>query len=201
MIVIGIDIGFGGGISIIDAIKDNIIDMIPMPVCEDKKWIDSKKIYEIFNEYNNKHKDNVIVVVEKQQRNPSSIAQEGALYALSEVAIGNVYSVHPTKWQSDLSLKQENKYNKEYGYDYIIEKYPKQKSIIPSKTKTKYVFHDGCCDALLIAIWYIKIGYMENTIETEEEWKRGFLYKLRIIQKIPLCAKGVKDVNNVIRRA
>lgn len=166
MIVIGVDIGFTGGISVIDACKNKIIEMIPMPVCE--KWIDVDKIYNILYNYKEKYKENIIIIIEKQQRNPSSIGQEGAFFAISKLTIKDVYSVHPTKWQSEMALKKDNKYKKEFGYNYICDEYKSFKSKIPSKTKNKYTFHDGCVDAALIAIWYIQHGYKENTTEVDD---------------------------------
>ena len=110
MIVIGVDIGLTGGISIVDASKNKILEMIPMPTND--KWIDSEKIYNILKEYKNKYNEDIIIIIEKQQRNPSSIAQEGAFFAIAELTIKDVYLVHPTKWQSEMGLKQNNKYNK-----------------------------------------------------------------------------------------
>ena len=154
MIIIGIDPGISGAISIIENKK--ILEVYDTPTMIDgkknKKQINSAQVTNIIKERLNSGKE-VIVVVEQVNAMPGqgvtsmfNFGQSfGVIKGICAALSLPIYFVRPTKWKKHFNLI---KTNKDASRTKIIEVYPE----ISSKLQRKK--DSNRADAILIALYF-----------------------------------------------
>ena len=154
MIIIGIDPGISGAISIIENKK--ILEVYDTPTMIDgkknKKQINSAQVTNIIKESLNRDKE-VIVVVEHVNAMPGqgvtsmfNFGQSfGVIKGICAALSLPIYFVRPTKWKKHFNLI---KTNKDASRTKVIEVYPE----ISEKLKRKK--DSNRADAILIALYF-----------------------------------------------
>ena len=154
MIIIGIDPGVSGGISILENKK--VIDIFEMPTMIDgkknKKQVNGSQITNIIKEEINKKKE-IIVVVEHVNAMPGqgvtsmfNFGQSfGVIKGVCAALSLPIYFVRPTKWKKHFNLI---KTNKEASRTKVIEVYPEISSKLSRKKDSNKA------DAILIARYF-----------------------------------------------
>jgi len=154
MIIIGIDPGISGAISIIEHKK--ILEVYDTPTMIDgkknKRQINSAQVTNIIKERLNKEKD-VVVVVEQVNAMPgqgvTSMFNFGQSFGVIKgicAALGlPIYFVRPTKWKKHFNLI---KTNKDASRTKVIEAYPEISSKLHRKKDSNRA------DAILIALYF-----------------------------------------------
>jgi len=156
MIIIGIDPGISGAISITENKK--ILEIYDTPTMIDgkknKKQINSAQVTNIIKERLNKDKDkDVVVVVEQVNAMPgqgvTSMFNFGQSFGVIKgicAALGlPIYFVRPTKWKKHFNLI---KTNKDASRTKVIEAYPEISSKLHRKKDSNRA------DAILIALYF-----------------------------------------------
>ena len=154
MIIIGVDPGINGAISIIENKK--ILEVYDTPTMIDgkknKRQINSAQVSSIFKERLNLNKD-VIVVVEQVNAMPGqgvtsmfNFGQSfGVIKGICAALSLPIHFVRPTKWKKHFNLI---KTNKDASRTKVIESYPE----ISSKLQRKK--DSNRADAILIALYF-----------------------------------------------
>jgi crossover junction endodeoxyribonuclease RuvC len=154
MIIIGIDPGINGAISIIENKK--VLEVYDTPTMIDgkknKRQINSAQVTNIIKEILNKDKE-VIVVVEQVNAMPgqgvSSMFNFGQSFGVIKgicAALGlPIYFVRPSKWKKYFNLI---KTNKDASRTKVIEVYPEISSKLHRKKDSNRA------DAILIALYF-----------------------------------------------
>ena len=154
MIIIGVDPGISGVISIIENKK--ILEVYDTPTMIDgkknKRQINSAQVTNIIKERLNKEKD-VVVVVEQVNAMPgqgvTSMFNFGQSFGVIKgicAALGlPIYFVRPTKWKKHFNLI---KTNKDASRTKVIEAYPEISSKLHRKKDSNRA------DAILIALYF-----------------------------------------------
>ena len=154
MIIIGIDPGISGAISVIENKK--ILEVYDTPTMIDgkknKKQINSAQVTNIIKERLNKDKE-VIVVVEQVNAMPGqgvtsmfNFGQSfGVIKGICSALSLPIYFVRPTKWKKYFNLI---KTNKDASRTKVIEIYPKISSKLSKKKDSNKA------DAVLIARYF-----------------------------------------------
>jgi|TARA_B110000438_G_scaffold6080_1_gene6035 crossover junction endodeoxyribonuclease RuvC len=154
MIIIGVDPGISGAISIIENKK--ILEVYDTPTMIDgkknKRQINSAQVTNIIKERLNKEKD-VVVVVEQVNAMPgqgvTSMFNFGQSFGVIKgicAALGlPIYFVRPTKWKKHFNLI---KTNKDASRTKVIEAYPEISSKLHRKKDSNRA------DAILIALYF-----------------------------------------------
>ncbi|MDC0052166.1 crossover junction endodeoxyribonuclease [bacterium] len=154
MIIIGIDPGISGAISIIE--KKKILEVYDTPTMIDgkknKKQINSAQVTNIIKE-RLKHDKEVVVVVEHVNAMPgqgvTSMFNFGQSFGVIKgicAALGlPIYFVRPTKWKKHFNLI---KTNKDASRTKVIEAYPEISSKLHRKKDSNRA------DAILIALYF-----------------------------------------------
>ena len=156
MIIIGIDPGISGAISIIENKK--ILEVYDTPTMIDgkknKKQINSAQVTNIIKERLNKDKDkDVVVVVEQVNAMPGqgvtsmfNFGQSfGVIKGICAALSLPIYFVRPTKWKKHFNLI---KTNKDASRTKVIEAYPEISSKLHRKKDSNRA------DAILIALYF-----------------------------------------------
>ena len=154
MIIIGIDPGISGAISIVENKK--ILDVYDTPTMIDgkknKKQINSAQVTNIIKERLNSDKE-VIVVVEQVNAMPGqgvtsmfNFGQSfGVIKGICAALSLSIYFVRPTKWKKHFNLI---KTNKDASRTKVIEVYPELSSKLHRKKDSNRA------DAILIALYF-----------------------------------------------
>ena len=154
MIIIGIDPGVSGAISIIENKK--IIDVLDMPTMIDgkknKKQVNGSQVTNIIKEKLNSNKE-IIAVVEHVNAMPGqgvtsmfNFGQSfGAIKGICAALSIPIYFVRPTKWKKHFNLI---KTNKDASRTKVIEIYPEISSKLTRKKDSNKA------DAILIARYF-----------------------------------------------
>ena len=154
MIILGIDPGVSGAISILENKK--VIDVFEMPTMIDgkknKKQINGSQVANIFRETMNVYKE-TIVVVEHVNAMPGqgvtsmfNFGQSfGVIKGISSALKLPIYFVRPTKWKKHFNLI---KTNKDASRTKVIEVYPEISSKLSRKKDSNKA------DAILIARYF-----------------------------------------------
>ena len=154
MIIIGIDPGINGAISIIENKK--ILEVYDTPTMIDgkknKRQINSAQVTNIFKERLNNDKD-VIVVVEQVNAMPGqgvtsmfNFGQSfGVIKGICAALSLPIHFVRPTKWKKHFNLI---KTNKDASRTKVIEVYPEISSKLHRKKDSNRA------DAILIALYF-----------------------------------------------
>ena len=154
MIIIGIDPGVSGAISVLENKK--VIDIFEMPTMIDgkknKKQVNGSQITNIIKEEINKKKE-IIVVVEHVNAMPGqgvtsmfNFGQSfGVLKGICAALSLPIYFVRPTKWKKYFNLI---KTNKDASRTKVIEAYPEISSKLSRKKDSNKA------DAILIARYF-----------------------------------------------
>ena len=154
MIIIGIDPGISGAISIVENKK--ILDVYDTPTMIDgkknKKQINSAQVTNIIKERLNSDKE-VIVVVEQVNAMPGqgvtsmfNFGQSfGVIKGICAALSLPIYFVRPTKWKKHFNLI---KTNKDASRTKVIEVYPELSSKLHRKKDSNRA------DAILIALYF-----------------------------------------------
>ena len=154
MIIIGVDPGISGAISIIENKK--ILEVYDTPTMIDgkknKRQINSAQVTNIIKERLNKEKE-VVVVVEQVNAMPgqgvTSMFNFGQSFGVIKgicAALGlPIYFVRPTKWKKHFNLI---KTNKDASRTKVIEAYPEISSKLHRKKDSNRA------DAILIALYF-----------------------------------------------
>ena len=154
MIIIGIDPGISGAISITENKK--ILEIYDTPTMIDgkknKKQINSAQVTNIIKESLNKDKD-VVVVVEQVNAMPGqgvtsmfNFGQSfGVIKGICAALSLPIYFVRPTKWKKHFNLI---KTNKDASRTKVIEAYPEISSKLHRKKDSNRA------DAILIALYF-----------------------------------------------
>ena len=154
MIIIGIDPGISGAISIVENKK--ILDVYDTPTMIDgkknKKQINSAQVSNIFKERLNSGKD-VVVVVEHVNAMPGqgvtsmfNFGQSfGVIKGICAALNLPIHFVRPTKWKKHFNLI---KTNKDASRTKVIEVYPEISSKLHRKKDSNRA------DAILIALYF-----------------------------------------------
>ena len=154
MIIIGIDPGISGAISITENKK--ILEIYDTPTMIDgkknKKQINSAQVTNIIKERLNKDKD-VVVVVEQVNAMPGqgvtsmfNFGQSfGVIKGICAALKLPIYFVRPTKWKKHFNLI---KTNKDASRTKVIEAYPEISSKLHRKKDSNRA------DAILIALYF-----------------------------------------------
>ena len=154
MVIIGVDPGINGAISIIENKK--ILEVYDTPTMIDgkknKRQINSALVSSIFKERLNLNKD-VIVVVEQVNAMPGqgvtsmfNFGQSfGVIKGICAALSLPIHFVRPTKWKKHFNLI---KTNKDASRTKVIESYPE----ISSKLQRKK--DSNRADAILIALYF-----------------------------------------------
>ena len=154
MIIIGVDPGINGAISIIENKK--ILEVYDTPTMIDgkknKRQINSAQVSIIFKERLNLNKD-VIVVVEQVNAMPGqgvtsmfNFGQSfGVIKGICAALSLPIYFVRPTKWKKHFNLI---KTNKDASRTKVIESYPEISSKLHRKKDSNRA------DAILIALYF-----------------------------------------------
>jgi len=154
MIIIGIDPGISGAISIIENKK--ILEVYDIPTMIDgkknKRQINSAQVTNIFKERLNNNKE-VVVVVEHVNAMPGqgvtsmfNFGQSfGVIKGICAALSLPIYFVRPTKWKKHFNLI---KTNKDASRTKVIEVYPEISSKLHRKKDSNRA------DAILIALYF-----------------------------------------------
>ena len=154
MIIIGIDPGISGAISVVENKK--ILDVYDTPTMIDgkknKKQINSAQVSNIFKERLNSGKD-VVVVVEHVNAMPGqgvtsmfNFGQSfGVIKGICAALNLPIHFVRPTKWKKHFNLI---KTNKDASRTKVIEVYPEISSKLHRKKDSNRA------DAILIALYF-----------------------------------------------
>ena len=154
MIIIGIDPGVSGAISILDNKK--VIEVFDMPTMIDgkknKKQVNGAQVSNIFKEKLNE-KEETIVVVEHVNAMPGqgvtsmfNFGQSfGVIKGICSALNLPIYFVRPTKWKKYFNLI---KTNKDASRTKVIEVYPEISSKLHRKKDSNRA------DAILIALYF-----------------------------------------------
>jgi crossover junction endodeoxyribonuclease RuvC len=154
MIIIGVDPGINGAISIIENKK--ILEVYDTPTMIDgkknKRQINSAQVSNIFKERLNLNKD-VIVIVEQVNAMPGqgvtsmfNFGQSfGVIKGICAALSLPIYFVRPTKWKKHFNLI---KTNKDASRTKVIESYPEISSKLHRKKDSNRA------DAILIALYF-----------------------------------------------
>ena len=154
MIIIGVDPGINGAISIVENKK--ILDVYDTPTMIDgkknKRQINSAQVSNIFKERLNLNKE-VIVVVEQVNAMPGqgvtsmfNFGQSfGVIKGICAALKLPIHFVRPTKWKKHFNLI---KTNKDASRTKVIESYPKISSKLHRKKDSNRA------DAILIALYF-----------------------------------------------
>ena len=154
MIIIGIDPGVSGGISVLENKK--VIDVFEMPTMIDgkknKKQVNGAQVSNIIKENIGKEKD-IIVVVEHVNAMPGqgvtsmfNFGQSfGVIKGICSALSLPIYFVRPTKWKKHFNLI---KTNKDASRTKAIEVYPEISSKLHRKKDSNKA------DAILIARYF-----------------------------------------------
>ena len=154
MIIIGIDPGVSGGISVLENKK--VIDVFEMPTMIDgkknKKQVNGAQVSNIIKENIGKEKD-IIVVVEHVNAMPGqgvtsmfNFGQSfGVIKGVCSALSLPIYFVRPTKWKKYFNLI---KTNKDASRTKVIEVYPEISSKLSRKKDSNKA------DAILIARYF-----------------------------------------------
>jgi len=154
MIIIGIDPGISGAISIIENKK--ILEVYDMPTMIDgkknKRQINSAQVTNIFKERLNNNKE-VVVVVEHVNAMPGqgvtsmfNFGQSfGVVKGICAALSLPIYFVRPTKWKKHFNLI---KTNKDASRTKVIEVYPEVSNKLHRKKDSNRA------DAILIALYF-----------------------------------------------
>ena len=154
MIIIGIDPGINGAISIVENKK--ILEVYDTPTMIDgkknKRQINSAQVTNIIKERLNKDKD-VIVVVEQVNAMPGqgvtsmfNFGQSfGVIKGICAALSLPIYFIRPTKWKKHFNLI---KTNKDASRTKVIEVYPEISSKLHRKKDSNRA------DAILIALYF-----------------------------------------------
>ena len=154
MIIIGIDPGVSGAISVLENKK--VIDIFEMPTMIDgkknKKQVNGSQITNIIKEEINKKKE-IIVVVEHVNAMPGqgvtsmfNFGQSfGVIKGISSALSLPIYFVRPTKWKKHFNLINTNK---DASRTKVIEVYPEISSKLSRKKDSNKA------DAILIARYF-----------------------------------------------
>ena len=162
MIIIGIDPGISGAISIVENKK--ILEVYDMPTMIDgkknKRQINGAQVTNIIKEVLNGNKE-VVVVVEQVNAMPGqgvtsmfNFGQSfGVIKGICSAMQLPIFFVRPVKWKKHFDLIKSQK---DASRTKVIEIFPKISSILSKKKDANKA------DAILIA------NFFENTRETEE---------------------------------
>tara|TARA_B100001559_G_scaffold11788_1_gene10313 strand:- start:1138 stop:1617 length:480 start_codon:yes stop_codon:yes gene_type:complete len=154
MIIIGVDPGINGAISIVENKK--ILEVYDTPTMIDgkknKRQINSAQVSNIFKERLNLNKE-VIVVVEQVNAMPGqgvtsmfNFGQSfGVIKGICAALKLPIHFVRPTKWKKHFNLI---KTNKDASRTKVIESYPKISSKLHRKKDSNRA------DAILIALYF-----------------------------------------------
>ena len=154
MIIIGVDPGINGAISIIENKK--ILEVYDTPTMIDgkknKRQINSAQVSNIFKERLNLNKD-VIVIVEQVNAMPGqgvtsmfNFGQSfGVIKGICAALSLPIHFVRPTKWKKHFNLI---KTNKDASRTKVIESYPEISSKLHRKKDSNRA------DAILIALYF-----------------------------------------------
>ena len=154
MIILGIDPGVSGAISILENKK--VIDVFEMPTMIDgkknKKQVNGAQVTNIIKEKLNKNND-VVVVVEHVNAMPGqgvtsmfNFGQSfGVIKGICSALTIPIYFVRPTKWKKHFNLI---KTNKDASRTKVIEVYPEISSKLSRKKDSNKA------DAILIARYF-----------------------------------------------
>ena len=154
MIIIGIDPGVSGGISVLENKK--VIDVFEMPTMIDgkknKKQVNGSQVTNIIKDNLNKDKE-VIVVVEQVNAMPGqgvtsmfNFGQSfGVIKGICSALNLPIYFVRPTKWKKYFNLI---KTNKDASRTKVIQAYPEISSKLSRKKDSNKA------DAILIARYF-----------------------------------------------
>jgi len=154
MIIIGIDPGINGAISVIENKK--ILEVYDTPTMIDgkknKRQINSAQVTNIFKERLNNEKD-VVVVVEQVNAMPGqgvtsmfNFGQSfGVIKGICAALSLPIHFVRPTKWKKHFNLI---KTNKDASRTKVIEVYPEISSKLHRKKDSNRA------DAILIALYF-----------------------------------------------
>ena len=154
MIIIGIDPGISGAISVIENKK--ILEVYDTPTMiegkKNKRQINSAQVSNIFKERLNLNKD-VIVIVEQVNAMPGqgvtsmfNFGQSfGVIKGICAALSLPIYFVRPTKWKKHFNLI---KTNKDASRTKVIESYPEISSKLHRKKDSNRA------DAILIALYF-----------------------------------------------
>jgi crossover junction endodeoxyribonuclease RuvC len=154
MIIIGVDPGISGAISIIENKK--ILEVYDTPTMiegkKNKRQINSAQVTNIIKERLNKEKE-VVVVVEQVNAMPGqgvtsmfNFGQSfGVIKGICAALSLPIYFVRPTKWKKHFNLI---KTNKDASRTKVIEAYPEISSKLHRKKDSNRA------DAILIALYF-----------------------------------------------
>ena len=154
MIIIGVDPGISGAISIIENKK--ILEVYDTPTMiegkKNKRQINSAQVTNIIKERLNKEKE-VVVVVEQVNAMPGqgvtsmfTFGQSfGVIKGICAALSLPIYFVRPTKWKKHFNLI---KTNKDASRTKVIEAYPEISSKLHRKKDSNRA------DAILIALYF-----------------------------------------------
>ena len=154
MIIIGVDPGISGAISIIENKK--ILEVYDTPTMiegkKNKRQINSAQVTNIIKERLNKEKK-VVVVVEQVNAMPGQgvtsmfnfVQSFGVIKGICAALSLPIYFVRPTKWKKHFNLI---KTNKDASRTKVIEAYPEISSKLHRKKDSNRA------DAILIALYF-----------------------------------------------
>lgn len=182
-VIIGIDIGMKGGISIMSAKDCSIIELIEMPIVKDdkkhkqrfSKFIDVSKLYEIISNYHSIYGVEALVIedignifgIDKFSMY-SLGRQRGLIEGLCNCIGVKVVDYKPKVWQGYMFAKVDKvidvnatiKKTKVYALEVFKKLYPHLVTKVMKKKNPK----DGLVDATLIGRFYWEMNYDELKI-------------------------------------
>lgn len=158
MLVIGVDVGFKGGISVLDLnlkdqTKSSVIDIIKMPIVQikDKPHLDRARIRDIFSEY-----PEAMVVIEAVHAMPKqgvvSTFRFGEQYdCFQTICVCQYREYHlvtPQKWKKLVLENYEWKGDKKMSVKFVQDKYSYVNLLLTKRSRKP---SDGLADAICIA--------------------------------------------------
>ena len=172
MIVVGIDNGLSGGIACVGN-QEQLLEVFPMPIVKSNKRTEYD-MREIINKIKTIQKldTNVIAILEQAAVRPVSgkraCFMNGQCYGIMRGILNaldiSCVIVTPNRWMKEI-LAGTNQKDKKGSIKYCLNKYPAY-SFKATERCTKY--HDGCTDAVCLALWGVRnIGTQDNPIWTE----------------------------------
>ena len=149
MIICGIDPGAKGGLCFMESLTKEILYVCPMPMLE--KELDYTKVSDLFWEY---VPDKIIIEHVHAMPNQGVVSMfnfgrmYGGLKGIAHVyCVNNVVTARPKEWQK--ALFGLVKWDKSVGINFVKDRFPDTKIILPRCRKE----HDGITDAICIAYY------------------------------------------------
>ena len=172
MIFIGADNGLQGGIAVVNN-KEELLDVFPMPVIKGNKRTeyDMRAIIDKFKAIKAMD-ESVVAILEQAHARPISgrtaCFSTGMCYGIMRGILNaldiSCVIVTPNRWMKQI-LAGTNQKDKKGSIKYCLNKYPAY-SFKATERCTKY--HDGCTDAVCLALWGVRnIGTQDNPIRKE----------------------------------